>query len=152
MSTDIIVGFSGETKEEFKETEKAFKELKFDMAYINQFSMRGETYALLKMEDTVSKKKKGEGKKINQHFKKKSNKKYIGRILDVLVLEKKKITILENPGTTEQLNLSQLEKNLIGEFVKVKITDALSFGLKGRSRKANCSFRSYCFWQNRYGN
>lgn len=34
------------------------------MAYINQFSMRGETYALLKMEDTVSKKeKKRRGKK-----------------------------------------------------------------------------------------
>jgi len=136
MSTDIIVGFSGETKEEFKETEKAFKELKFDMAYINQFSMRGETYALLKMEDTVSKKEKKEReKKLTNILKKKSNKKYIGKILDVLVLEKKEDYYIGKSWDYRTVKFKSTRKNLIGEFVKVKITDALNFGLKGEVAK-----------------
>lgn len=52
LSTDIIVGFPGETKRQFENTLKLFKKINFDMAYISKFSPRPGTLAS-KMEDDV---------------------------------------------------------------------------------------------------
>ena len=52
ISTDIIVGFPGETKEQFQNTVKLFKELKFSKAYIGKYSPRPGTPAA-KMKDNV---------------------------------------------------------------------------------------------------
>ena len=52
LSTDIIVGFPGETKKQFENTLKLFKELKFNMAYISKFSPRKGTLAA-KLKDNV---------------------------------------------------------------------------------------------------
>jgi len=57
ISTDVIVGFPGETEKNFQNTVKLFKEIKFDMAYIAQFSLRSGT-AAEKMKDDVPKKEK----------------------------------------------------------------------------------------------
>jgi len=53
LSTDIIVGFPGETKKQFQNTVKTLKEIGFDMAFVNKYSPRTGT-AALKMEDNVS--------------------------------------------------------------------------------------------------
>ncbi|HUV81255.1 MAG TPA: tRNA (adenosine(37)-N6)-dimethylallyltransferase MiaA [Patescibacteria group bacterium] len=53
LSTDIIVGFPGETRKQFENTLKLFKEIDFDMAYIAKFSTRPGT-AANKMTDNVS--------------------------------------------------------------------------------------------------
>jgi len=45
ISTDIIVGFSGETDEMFEDTMKAFKECEFDFSYTARYSVRKETLA-----------------------------------------------------------------------------------------------------------
>lgn len=45
ISTDIIVGFPGETEEQFENTVKAFRECEFDYAYIARYSPRKQTYA-----------------------------------------------------------------------------------------------------------
>ncbi len=45
ISTDIIVGFPGETEEQFENTMKAFRECEFDYAYIARYSPRKQTYA-----------------------------------------------------------------------------------------------------------
>lgn len=45
ISTDVIVGFPGETEEQFENTMKAFRECQFDYAYIARYSPRKETYA-----------------------------------------------------------------------------------------------------------
>lgn len=52
LSTDVIVGFPGETKKQFNNTFKMFKEINFDMAYISKFSPRPGTLAS-KMEDNI---------------------------------------------------------------------------------------------------
>jgi len=57
ISTDIIVGFPGETIEQFEDTMEAFKDLKYDMAYIAQYSPRSGTKAA-SFDDNVDKKKK----------------------------------------------------------------------------------------------
>lgn len=45
ISTDIIVGYSGETDEMFQDTVKAFRECEFDFAYIARYSVRPQTLA-----------------------------------------------------------------------------------------------------------
>ncbi len=52
LSTDIIVGFPGETKKQFERTVKLFKEIKFNAAYISKYSPRPGT-AAFKMKDNV---------------------------------------------------------------------------------------------------
>jgi len=61
LSTDVIVGFPGETKKQFENTLKLFKKIKFNMAYIAKYSPRPGT-AAIQMKDNVplSEKKKRE--------------------------------------------------------------------------------------------
>jgi tRNA-2-methylthio-N6-dimethylallyladenosine synthase len=63
LSTDVIVGFPGETKKQFENTVKLFKEIKFNMAYIAKYSPRPGT-AAFKMKDNVPLKEKKRREKI----------------------------------------------------------------------------------------
>ncbi|MDP2864326.1 MAG: MiaB/RimO family radical SAM methylthiotransferase [bacterium] len=62
LSTDVIVGFPGETKKQFQNTVKLFKEIKFDNAYISKYSPRPGTAAfnLMKNNIPLAEKKKRE--------------------------------------------------------------------------------------------
>jgi len=92
ISTDIIVGFPGETEKNFQNTVKLFKEMKFDMAYIAQYSPRPGT-AAEKMKDDVKKEEKERRWKILTEILKKialeKNKKFIGKEIAVLIDEEK---------------------------------------------------------------
>ena len=134
ISTDIIVGFPGETEAQFKNTIKVMKLVKFDMAYISQYSPRPESLCYKKMEDNVLKKiKKQRDKELNEALKitaLANNKKFEGKIVDVLVLEKNNEYLL---GKTRQYKTIKFKgsDNLIGKFVKVKITNVRAFGFDG---------------------
>ena len=67
LSTDIIVGFPGETKKQFQNTVKLFRETGFDMAYISKFSTRPGTIAS-KMQNNVSLKEKGRRWNVLNHY------------------------------------------------------------------------------------
>lgn len=58
ISTDIIVGFSGETEEMFQETLSAMKECQFDYIYIARYSVRPNTAAAKVLPDDVSEQEK----------------------------------------------------------------------------------------------
>jgi len=53
LSTDVIVGFPGETKKQFKNTVNLFKEIKYNAAFINKYSPRAGT-AAVKLKDDIS--------------------------------------------------------------------------------------------------
>ncbi len=63
LSTDVIVGFPGETEKQFENTVKLFKEIKFNMAYIAKYSPRPGTPAS-QLKDTVPLKEKKRREKI----------------------------------------------------------------------------------------
>jgi len=63
LSTDVIVGFPGETEKQFQNTVKLFKEIKFNLAYIAKYSPRPGT-AAFKMPDNVPLKEKKRREKI----------------------------------------------------------------------------------------
>ncbi len=133
LSTDIIVGFPGETKEQFENTKKLFKEIKFDMAYIAKYSPRPGT-AAAQMKDSVPRKEKEKREKVLTEILKKTalekNKKYIGKIIEVLP-EKNKGEFLVGKTRTYKTVKFKGPKEPFGQFAKVKISAAVPWGLKG---------------------
>jgi len=140
ISTDIIVGFPSETRKQFFNTVKIFKTIGFDMAYISEYSPRPKTAAFF-MKDNVSKKEKEYRKKyLNNVLIKSSflnNKKYVGKIVDVLIENKRNDGFFEGHTKTYKSVIlkDKCKKNLIGEFVKIKIIKARDFGLEGKLEK-----------------
>jgi len=136
LSTDVIVGFPGETKKQFENTCKLFKEIKFDMAYIARYSPRPQTQAA-KIKDNVSNEEKEKRKNdINEILKKtalENNKKYIGKTVEVLVEKAEKGFLIGKTKSYKTVK-SKGNKNLIGKFIKAKITDASFWGLKGEKK------------------
>jgi tRNA-2-methylthio-N6-dimethylallyladenosine synthase len=133
ISTDVIVGFPGETEKQFQNTVKLFKEIKFDMAYIAQYSPRPGTVAE-KMKDDVPKKEKERRWKVLTEILKETalekNKKFIGKEIEVLPEEYKNGFLIGKCCHYKTVKFKG-ESNLIGNFVKVKIANALSWGLTG---------------------
>lgn len=88
ISTDIIVGFPGETKAHFANTAKIMREVKYDMAYLAQYSPRAGT-AAAKLKDNVSIIEKKRRKEFLNDILRKTalsnNKKYEGKIVEVLI-------------------------------------------------------------------
>jgi len=147
ISTDIIVGFPGETRMQFENTAKLLRTMKFDMAYISQYSPRPET-AAWKLKDNVSKREKVRREKVLTEILKKTafqnNKKYVGKIVEVLVDKIPKLSFrkseslalgrykhLGHTHTQKKVIFLSNKKNLVGKFIKVKITKAQEFGLEG---------------------
>ncbi len=132
LSTDVIVGFPGETKKQFENTVKLFREIKYDMAYINKFSPRTGTKAA-KLEDNISPKEKDRRDKVLTEVLKqtalKNNKKYIGKTVKVLPTKYKNGFLIGKSFHYKTVKFKGT-KRLIGKFVEVKISDALAWGLK----------------------
>ncbi len=88
ISTDIIVGFPGETKKQFTDTVRLMRRVKFDMAYLSEYSPRAGT-AAAKLKDTVAIAEKKQRKEyLNEVLRKTAlanNKKYVGKTVDVLI-------------------------------------------------------------------
>ncbi len=133
LSTDVIVGFPEETKKQFENTVKLFKEIKPDMAYIAQYSPRAGT-AALEIGDTVPQKEKIRRDKyitkILEQTALFNNKKYIGKQVEMLVEYERKGWLI---GKTKEYKTIKVKgaKNLIGKIVKAKVIDAIPWGLKG---------------------
>lgn len=134
VSTDIIVGFPGETKKQFNNSVKLFKDIKYDMAYLNQYSSREGTVSA-KMKDTVSHiEKERRDKELNKVLKLTalaSNEKLVGKVLNVLIERQGKDDLWLGKTRTFKVVKIKSNKNILGQFVKVKITKAKSFGLEG---------------------
>ncbi len=136
VTTDIIVGFPGETEEDFQQTLELVQYCMFDGAYTFIFSPREGTLAA-NFEDEISLEEKEDRlKRLNEVVNKYSllnNQKYVGQEVMVLVTgesEKGKDKVC---GYTETFKLVNLigDQSLIGKIVKVKIIDAKSFSLDG---------------------
>ena len=136
ITTDIIVGFPGETEEDFQETLDLVNKCKFDGAFTFAFSPRENTPAAL-MKETVSEEEKMDRlhrlNEIVNKYSNKANSKMKNKIVKCLVTslsdkDKNKVC-----GYTENMKLVNIVGNesLIGKIVNVKITDTKSFSLDG---------------------
>jgi len=138
ITSDIIVGFPGETKKQFLDSSKVMKKAKFDMVYFGHYSPRPGT-AAWKMKDSVSKKEKERREKyLNEILKKttfENNKSYVGKIMEVLVSDKKSEYYFGHTRTMKNARFNSYKKILIGKFINVYITEANIWNLEGKAIK-----------------
>ncbi|MFV0275020.1 MAG: tRNA (N6-isopentenyl adenosine(37)-C2)-methylthiotransferase MiaB [Bacilli bacterium] len=136
ISTDIIVGFPNETKEDFEETLSVVNICKYDLAYTFIYSKREGTPAA-KIDDNIPLEIKEERlQKLNMlvnNYAKENNEKLIGQTLSVLlegVSTKHKNMLYGHSSTMKNVNVF-CDESLLGQIVNVKITNAKSFNLEG---------------------
>ena len=137
ISTDIIVGFCGETEEEFSDTLDVVRRVKFDSAFMFKYSERPHTVAFKKMTDDVPEDLKGERLTRLIELQKKNaleiNKKLVGRTLEVQIEKISKKSVDHYIGRTETNKLVVLPKNgkVPGDFLETLITEAAGITLFG---------------------
>ena len=136
ITTDIIVGFPGETEEDFEETINVVNECKFDGAFTFAFSPREGTPAS-KLKDNTSLEEKNERlHRLNEVVNKWSNLRnheMLGKTVKCLVLSLSEKDNTKYMGYTENMKLVNItsNKNITGKIVYVKIDEAKSFSLNG---------------------
>jgi len=136
ITTDIIVGFPGESEAQFENTLKLVKELDFDSAYTFIYSPREGTPASKMRDDVTHDDKKVRLQKLIKEVSAsalKINKEYVGRTLKVLVegTSKKNEEILSGYSEENKLVNFKGRKDDIGKIIKVKITGAKTWTLQG---------------------
>lgn len=136
ISTDIIVGFPGESEEDFLETLSLAEECKYDNAFTFIFSKREGTPACL-LKDEVSEEEKEErlqrlNKVVNKYFLE-NNKKLLERVVPVLVEgnSDKKDMYYGYTDTNKLINFTAKREVEVGEIVNVKVTEAKTWSLDG---------------------
>lgn len=136
ITTDIIVGFPGETEEDFKETLEVVNECKFDSAFTFIFSPRVGTPAS-RMQDDVSIEEKNERlqrlNKLVNKYSKEANDAYLGKVVKVLIegVSEKDDTHLMGYTDTMKLVNVKAPKEYIGKIIDVKITDVKTWSMDG---------------------
>jgi len=137
LSTDIIVGFPGESAHDFEATMKLVAEIGFDQSYSFVYSPRPGTPAASFPDDVTQDEKLARlarlQERLNQQAKAISDS-MVGTIQRVLVERPSVKNELELAGKTENnrwINF-QCDARLIGQFVNVQVTEALRNSLRGR--------------------
>jgi len=138
ISTDIIVGFCDETEEEFENTYAFFKEMKFEHAYISQYSERTGTFAQKKLNDNIDPEIKNKRwHRINNLLRDQSRealKRFVGREEEALIegVEDGFIVARNENFKTIRIPLDSIKKNIenyLGKIVKVKILESRDWDL-----------------------
>ena len=137
LSTDIIVGFPGETEAEFQETLKVMSAIKFDSAFTFKYSLRTGTKAA-EYSDHISETEKQtrleEVIKLQKHHTLLRNKAIIGQVEKVLVEKVSKRSASHWAGRTDSNKwvIFPKQDTQIKDIVPVLITDAKGISLQGQ--------------------
>ncbi|MFC1780384.1 tRNA (N6-isopentenyl adenosine(37)-C2)-methylthiotransferase MiaB [Patescibacteria group bacterium] len=140
LSTDIIVGFPGETEKDFQKTVDVMERLEFDMAYINKYSPREGTAAAKLKDDVPWNVKKRRAEELNDILRKtalKNNRKYLGKKVKVLVekVDEKNKVAFGKMHNFKDIRISPLASHSSlpqkGKFILVNVTKVNAWCLEG---------------------
>lgn len=136
FTTDIIVGFPGETYDEFCETKSIIRQVKYDNIYSFVYSRRSGTKAA-EMEDKISDKQKGlwlrelllEQREISSEW----LSRFVGRTVTVLVEGEGRTGEGYLTGKSDENIIVEFKgsSELIGKFIQARITKAMNWALEG---------------------
>lgn len=138
LSSDVIVGFPTETNEQFEETLEVLKEVEFDQIFSFIYSKREGTPAA-KFDFVLSEKEIHENfnrlLEVQNEISKRKNDAYVGRIEEVLVEGEsaKNPEMLSGRCRSSKIVNFKGGKELIGKYIKVKITEAMTWSLNGET-------------------
>ena len=137
LTTDVIVGFPGETEEDFQDTMDVIREVEFENAFMFMYSKRTGTPAAT-MENQVDEDIKNERLQklmdLQNHIAKKQSQKYLNQVVKVLVEgpSRKNPEMLTGRTSTHKIVLFKSDrKDLKGQFVHTKIYEAKTWTLYG---------------------
>lgn len=135
ISTDIIVGFPGETEEDFEDTLELMKRVKYDMIFSFIYSPRTGTPAA-KMEqipDNIKTERMNRLLALQNELLAEKNEAYVGKTMRVLVEGKSKTNEAKMSARTEgnRIVLFDGDESLTGKFINLKITKSAPFALIG---------------------
>ncbi len=136
ISTDIIVGFPGESEEDFLETLSLANECKYDNAFTFIFSKRNGTPACRLEDNTPLEEKEERLQRLNEVVNKyflENNNKLVGKIVPVLVEgnSEKKDMYFGYTDTNKLINFTASREVQLGEIVNVKVLQAKTWSLDG---------------------
>jgi len=140
LFTDIIVGFTGETEEQFNHTADAMREFGFNMAYIAQYSPRPGAAAYRWHDDVEKEEKKRRLHVLTDILSEISgeyNHSLIGRTMRVLVTGKDRKPGYFSGLTEGKINVRfpSQQMGIIGTFTDITITASTEFSLEGKPGK-----------------
>jgi tRNA-2-methylthio-N6-dimethylallyladenosine synthase len=134
LSTDVIVGFPGETDEQFARTLEALRQTRFDKVHIAAYSPRPETTATRDLRDDIAPKAKesrrAQAEALQNAIAAEINAAFLGKTVEVLVEDQKKGKWC---GRTrgDKLVFFASEASLMGQLIKVRIEKTSPFALQG---------------------
>ena len=136
LSTDIIVGFPGETEEDFEDTLDVVRKIQFEQVYMFLYSRRIGTPGD-KMPNQIPEQVKHERfnrlKDLVESQIKENNQKYVGTIQEILVEgpSKNNPTLLTGRTDSNKVVILEGSENLIDKMIPVKIVSEHMWYLKG---------------------
>lgn len=136
ITTDIIIGFPGETEEDFNDTLELVKAVRFDSAFTFLYSIREGTRAATMENQVDDKVKQNRFQRLTETLNEISlanNEELLGETLEVLVEEvsKNNPDVLTGRSRTNKLVHFKGDKDLIGSIVNIKIDNVKTFTLEG---------------------
>jgi tRNA-2-methylthio-N6-dimethylallyladenosine synthase len=136
ITTDIIVGYPGETEEDFQETLDVLEKVRFDSAFTFLYSKRTGTPAaksLEQVDEEVKKDRFDRLLKVQNTISKEINDKLLGQELEVLVEGLSRNSIRTYTGRTSTNKIVNFEgtSDMVGKLVKVKIENVQTWSLGG---------------------
>jgi len=138
LSTDVIVGFPSETKEQFQETVRLLSEVKFDTVHVAAYSPRPGTIAAREMKDNVPQKEKKERLEIIEHLQEKTvaeiNARLLNETVEILVEGKVKGKWQGRTRSAKLVFYSD-SGDWLGKLVRVKVTNTSPWSLQGELSK-----------------
>jgi tRNA-2-methylthio-N6-dimethylallyladenosine synthase len=136
ISTDVIVGFPGETENDFEETLSLLDEVQYDNVFAFKYSPRPNTPSL-KMGDAIPEAEKGRRLAIlmdrQREIQRVRNEKLVGETFEVLVDGKSRRENQWSGHTSSNrvVNFTSPEQELLGDYVQVKVVSAMPNSLVG---------------------
>lgn len=134
LTTDIIVGFPGETEADFQATVKLVKQVGFEMIYIGMYSERPGT-AAAKLKDDISptekKRRYDDLTAVLRNYLLQNNQRYLNQTVEVLIEQKTKKGQATGKTPDFKTVSFQAGKVKVGDLAQVKITEPLAWELRG---------------------
>jgi tRNA-2-methylthio-N6-dimethylallyladenosine synthase len=136
ITTDIIVGFPGETEDDYKQTRDLVEQIQFDNAFIFRYSPRGDTPAAEmreQIEERVKEERNQDLLRIVNQSARRAGERLVGREMEVLCegLSKTNPARLMGRTRTNKIVVFEGDEKLAGEILDVRIQRANGFSLYG---------------------
>jgi tRNA-2-methylthio-N6-dimethylallyladenosine synthase len=136
LSTDVIVGFPGETEEDFAQTMSLLETVRFHGSFSFKYSDRPETRSATfpdKVEEQVKSKRLEHFQQRQNEISLERNKEFLGRSVEVMVEGRSETGIQGRTGSNHVVHFSGSESLQSGDLIMVNIRHAGQHSLKGKA-------------------